>query len=739
MFKTKGSKFIAVFLSVIMAAGLVMPFSASAESESENSRQNQAQGHRGRRNSFHKRFRREDIAYGHRGERYIKNQILITAYDDVSFEEIEELSKNINAEIVGFIEITNDYQIELRKSSSIDFLNQLIGDLINNPLIEFASLNTVFKIKYDGEYFSNDIEIQPINGEVKIHEKNWNLYAINAYQAWGFYFGFKPRPPAKIGLIDTFFYPHDDEDLNFFATWNTESLYEKVASEENNHGMHVAGIMAAGFNNEEGIAGVCPENLLYGYANWGVNDFNEDNSTMEFKYAIASLVSSGVKVINISMATDENLELNTQSMGDFINKLLHKNYDFIIVTSAGNEAKNAKKNSFLTNIDITPAKDHIIVVGAIEHKKEENRRNSPFIKDSNGNMVLKYDFWITEERNDSGSNWGDRVDIVAPGERVYSTVKAGVGDAKSSYDYKTGTSMAAPHVSGVAGMIYSLKPNLPGNLVKQAILEGARNSAKLDVDRVVGKTIGNQTYSYFILDAKAALEVALSFPDIYQEELENGIIMGSITNGDGNLFRSGTAVVNAYEYVNNEWTSLASEYPDESYGHYELILDIDKTKSIKLEYNALGCKTIEKYVDLSPKEVIYMGNIALTPADNNGSEDPNNNNNDFVVIIEDEEIWQGYGVYMEWTHTSNDTVWLNQRYSSSHGVVTQLPNGGLYYEIIFWCDVRWTNLSTGESFFVESGVPYTYYSVPEDCISFPNFKIAGDWRWNSDGTPYNKS
>jgi len=90
-----------------------------------------------------------DVDYDDNGDTFARNQILLTANDDVDFEMVEKLVKNMNAEIVGFIELVNDYQIEFKENVSADTLNLLIDDLMDNPIVEFASLNIAFEVEED--------------------------------------------------------------------------------------------------------------------------------------------------------------------------------------------------------------------------------------------------------------------------------------------------------------------------------------------------------------------------------------------------------------------------------------------------------------------------------------------------------------------------------------------------------------------------------------------------------------
>lgn len=69
------------------------------------------------------------------------------------------------------------------------------------------------------------------------------------------------------------------------------------------------------------------------------------------------------------------------------------------------------------------------------------------------------------------SNYGDRVDVVAPGVNIYSTVPG--SNYEGGWRY---ASMAAPHVSGVAAMLYSVNPGLSGDQVKEIIANTADTS-----------------------------------------------------------------------------------------------------------------------------------------------------------------------------------------------------------------------------------------------------------------------
>ena len=79
----------------------------------------------------------------------------------------------------------------------------------------------------------------------------------------------------------------------------------------------------------------------------------------------------------------------------------------------------------------------------------------------------------------SFSNYGkDEVDLAAPGSSIYSTTPGG------RYGYKSGTSMATPHVSGVAGLAATLNPDLSNTELKQILMDSVDEADNL-TDKVV--------------------------------------------------------------------------------------------------------------------------------------------------------------------------------------------------------------------------------------------------------------
>lgn len=224
------------------------------------------------------------------------------------------------------------------------------------------------------------------------------------------------------------------------------------------HGTHVAGTIGAVGNNDLGITGV----------NWSTSlmavKFLDKFGSGTYEGGIATIlyaVDNGAKVVNCSWGGDGY----SKALKDAVEYAKEKGV--LIVAAAGNDRQDADKNPLF------PAaydNENIISVASID----DNKGNlSPF------------------------SNWGPKsVDIAAPGNRIYSTFNPTYSTLHATYyEYLSGTSMAAPHVSGVIALLYAANPNLKWNEVKDILLSTGFKAAKLK-----GKIL-----SEAILDAGSAV------------------------------------------------------------------------------------------------------------------------------------------------------------------------------------------------------------------------------------------
>jgi subtilisin family serine protease len=214
-------------------------------------------------------------------------------------------------------------------------------------------------------------------------------------------------------------------------------------------------------------------------------------------------------------------------IGDFLNRTLKKGYDFVLVCAAGNdsdssighlESKYASPLNLVSEEEYPEVYKRIVVVGAIDSNYE----------------ISDY------------SNGGERTDVYAPGDEIYSTI------ARNKYGYKSGTSMASPHVAGVAACVWSANNNLTGAEVKDIL-----TSLTITYDSAV------------VVDAPACVLKALySDGSGNAQGAEYGGVFCWIVNADNEEEK----IQNATVTVTNVETNAAESTTTDVKGHFELIL-----------------------------------------------------------------------------------------------------------------------------------------------------------------------
>ena len=201
------------------------------------------------------------------------------------------------------------------------------------------------------------------------------------------------------------------------------------------HGTHVAGIVAANRTNAIGAVGVANNVKIMTVRIVPDGDEHDKDVALGIKYA----VDNGAKIINTSFG--KRFSPNKDWVFDAIQYAAAK--DVLIVNAAGNDGKNIdKRASYPTDTKdmISEYADNVITIGA---------------------SSLSYD----KDLPAPFSNYGKmNVDIFAPGVDIYATTP------NDSYEFLSGTSMAAPSTAGVAALIRGYYPNLSAKDVKEIIM-----------------------------------------------------------------------------------------------------------------------------------------------------------------------------------------------------------------------------------------------------------------------------
>jgi hypothetical protein len=286
--------------------------------------------------------------------------------------------------------------------------------------------------------------------------RQWNMRQINMPGAWDISTG----SDMIIAVIDTGVdLTHPDLAAKLVAGYNFINNNDSP-QDDHGHGTHVAGIAAAITNNALGVAGVA----------WGarimplkVLDANGDGSYYNIIQAIYYAANHGARVINLSLggsSADPNLLAAIQYASS---------RGCLVVTAAGNQG-----GALL----YPAAYDEAFAVAATT----ENQRHPDY------------------------SNFGAGVDIAAPGGSetvgIYSLAPGG------GYATLYGTSMATPHVAGLAALLWSVNPALTPYQVTRLIEDTATKVGVMPYDA----NGWNAEMGHGQIDAQAALRRAAGNP-----------------------------------------------------------------------------------------------------------------------------------------------------------------------------------------------------------------------------------
>jgi subtilisin family serine protease len=311
-----------------------------------------------------------------------------------------------------------------------------------DPDVEFAEPTHIFS----SNQLPNDPFLATSGTWGQPYQDLWGLFAINAPAAWDTAQG----DGIVVAVIDTGLdYNHPDiaaniwtnaneidgnfvdDDNNGFVDdvrgWNF-MFNNNDPSDHNGHGTHVAGTIAALGNNGIGVIGVAWHSQVMALKGLDDNGFGFDFTLAP---AIIYAASNGADVINASWSAQGS----SQSIEEAIQ--FAAGLGTVFVAAAGNSSQDAT-NFFPAN---SPE--------AITVASEDTFGNFSFF-----------------------SNFGSRIDVTAPGEDILSLQASGTFQGQpviDGYTRMSGTSMAAPHVSGVAALILSGNPSYSTDLVREII------------------------------------------------------------------------------------------------------------------------------------------------------------------------------------------------------------------------------------------------------------------------------
>lgn len=558
---------------------------------------------------------------------YYDNLLIAYLMSEVSDSEAREIAESVDGTVVGNISgCINVLQIMV-DSTELYHLNELADTLMESDQVLYATYDFPMEIS-ESDVPQNDKgnpwgAESDIGNEAKPDGNDWWAEAIGAYTAWKYSDGLTTQ--VTVGIIDTGFDTMHEEFVDENDVTKITPLDDFKENSASDHGTHVAGLIGAN-NNDKGIRGIVDQaNLLY--ADWSpvTNDEKSPEyvdllDTGEYIEITKQMIEEGACIINnswVAVSIEDRSEYLKDIIDgyDYIDLLLLEEYDkvndlydsyiqlckmrakrtayecmnimlqlflndkdkYLIIQSAGNGYNNNGDIYGVYNVELAGCycsitqenyaalnescnleklgysydnfKDHILIVGAVENKK--NYSLTTF------------------------SNYGDNVDIVAPGRNIYSTVTTLDDELEKNperdgviYYNLSGTSMAAPIVSGSAALIWSINPELSAGEVKQTLIETAGTAlsvAKEDTRKEYPMLNVGRAVQKVIADVSNAEDVLADYASQY-EYLYGQTYYGYLTNPG----------IGGYEFGRYDY----SDIPAQNMGY--LIYDFDGDEDAEL-------------------------------------------------------------------------------------------------------------------------------------------------------------
>lgn len=494
------------------------------------------------------------------GISYVKNTILIFFEEDLNIDKKNEIIDLISGTIIGEYSLIDALFVRIPETDYRG-LKDIVNFLEDVDGVITSTIDLVNEVSLDNAI--NDNGVYPADGVTDYRDKATWYEEIKASELTKY-----QSNPINIGVLDGGIAAWH-EDLNLIDLSNISSI-------KKDHGTHVAGIIGAKHNNY-GIDGVLTNCNVYFY-DCLPEEYQESYMSAGSSMVVGMVlcINKGANVINFSIGRDKKSDDLTQiekdEQGEFFSKFIYilkqKFHDIIIVQSAGNghmndqgkiKGRDASNNEWFSCItedncyrgddfSVQEILDSVIIVGNAE-------------KFDGG-----YQLAIT-------SNGGERVDITAPGQDVFSTVENG-------YAYKSGTSMAAPMVTAAAAGIWSMSDTLSSADVKGIIIDSADLIVSSNPDAPNAADNGKSIYRF--LNIENAVNDTL--------KLLKGTVSGQVMDENSNPIDNVT--IEVYDEKDNTVTTL---YTDEN-GHFSVTLPEEKYK-IKFIKSGYGTTEISITVE----------------------------------------------------------------------------------------------------------------------------------------------
>lgn len=391
---------------------------------------------------------RSHIKVLHHNERdrshYVEHEVVVRFHPRPDPSTIDKLLASVDGKV------KRDYgQAMIIKSGSLSTM-ELMKKLAEHPDSIYAEPNYLLL----PNRVPNDTYYQ---------DYQWNLPMIGMEKSWEITRG---SNDVIVAIVDTGIdLAHPEFQGKLVEGYNV--LEDNNHPEDDNgHGTHVAGVIAAKSNNADGIAGMSWNSKLMPIKAIGADGAG---SAFDIAQGIYWATDHGADVINLSVGN----YTSSAALLEACRYAFERNV--VLVAASGNDA--SEQPSY------PAAYEEVLSVAAVDHNRE------------------RADF----------SNFGDNIDVAAPGVDIPSTY------IYSDYAVLSGTSMACPHVAALASLIRSVRPGMKNTDVMELIRTSADD---------LGPPGKDMLYGYGLINANNALSGLMPAPKQVRKTQERETIGG---------------------------------------------------------------------------------------------------------------------------------------------------------------------------------------------------------------------
>lgn len=389
-------------------------------------------------------------------KRIILSDLIVLVFEEGVRQEVKEgVIGSVGGKLAGQIPQINTYYVRLSRSQTEHEIDQLIQKLNREPSVKRALPEEVLLFQVESS-LSETTDIENLAAQ----DKKWGFTQIQVPEAWSLLRekGVDLSDEVEVGVIDSGFdLNHEDLKENFITTLNGHPAYDfgerdfdvapdRVDPKYRNHGTQVTGIIASAIN-QKGINGIAPTAKVFPIKitskKWCIRLIPPGITCGEPTGSVAAAfiyaTDAGVDVINLS---------------GYSKKYPEPCYVY-----------SWRDDPYYAAIQYAVEKG-VVIIAAVGNDREDAVRYVP----SCFKEVLGVGATDRQDQRPSFSNFSDQesaLSVAAPGVKIYTTA------VESKYDFVSGTSLAAPFVSGLAALMKQIDPSLSPQEVQEILRDTA--------------------------------------------------------------------------------------------------------------------------------------------------------------------------------------------------------------------------------------------------------------------------